>query len=442
MIVAHNLQAMFGERQLNGNEKAKRASVEKLSTGFQVNRAADDAAGLSISEKMRNQIRGLNQAADNINDGISLIRTADGAMSELDAILHRGTELAVKGANDTLGPEDREAIQIEINEIIKEIDSVCEKTQFNNRYLLRGINDTPVGDPDQPVIVGGLPTWAHMDGPSAAGNYMAGTYTTPDGQPHPSSTISFADFTPAKIAESVGKGFYMTCCTCDNHYSVMFTDKATNNVTQSGQHYIYEVGLAGAQTPADVLQRIMDATNGQPAGHYTTLKVDGNNLIMYENRDNMMGSAQNGKVGMGVAYSEAPEMPTIGELNLQIGANAGENMKIKLPSMSSAKLGIGGVSVRSHELASDALDRFQNAVITVNAERSRMGAYENRLDHAYNNVQNYSENLTKAESQIRDTDMATEMATLAKSNILEQAAQAMLTQTSKSTQGVLSLLQG
>lgn len=270
MVVQHNMQAVNTNRMLGQNVKAVKKATEKLSSGYQVNRAADDAAGLSISEKMRNQIRGINQAVKNSEDGVSLIQTAEGNMNEIHSILQRMGELATKAANDPNATEDRTAIKDEIGELTAEINSIAAKAAFNGTKLLTG----------------------------------------------------------------------------------SFTGK-----------------------------------------------------------------------------------------QLQVGAVSGENMQIDISSMTATSLGVNALTVSTHAVASSAMAKITEAIKTVSAARSKLGAKQNRLEYTINNLENYSENLTSAESQIRDTNMATEMTNYTKNNILQQAAQSMLAQANQSTQGVLSLLQ-
>ena len=273
MVVQHNMQAINTNRMLGQNVKAVAKATEKLSSGYQVNRAADDAAGLSISEKMRNQIRGLNQSVKNAEDGVSLIQTAEGNMNEIHSILQRMGELATKAANDVNDADDRTTINDEMQELIDEIDSIASKAEFNGTKLLNG----------------------EMEGSSAK--------------------------------------------------------------------------------------------------------------------------------------------------YLQVGAKSGENMKIEISTMTASALGVKSVAISKHSAASAAMSAITEAIKEVSKSRSKLGAKQNRLEYTINNLENYSENLTSAESTIRDTNMATEMTNYTKNNILQQAAQSMLAQANQSTQGVLSLLQ-
>ena len=289
MVVQHNMQAANANRMLGMNVKATAKSTEKLSSGYKVNRAADDAAGLSISEKMRNQIRGINQAVSNSEDGQYLIQTAEGNLNEIHSILQRMGELATKGANEVNATDDRKAIADELKQLTEEIDSISSKAQFNGKYLL-----SKEKNPD------------------------------------------------------IDQGIQL------------------------------QVGANAGETMTVGLQKINSS-----ALKLTDLKA----------------------------------ATTAGTGKYSLGTRGGtDNYKALMTTVT-------------------------NAVKTVSDTRSQLGAIQNRLDYTINNLENYSENLTSSESNIRDTDMATEMVNYSKNNILQQAAQSMLAQANQSNQGVLSLLQ-
>jgi len=269
MVVQHNMTAANANRQLGVTTSAQAKSTEKLSSGYQIHRAADDAAGLTISEKMRSQIRGLTQASANAQDGISAVQTAEGALNEVEDMLQRMNELAVKAKNDTNTTEDRNAIQSEVDQLTSEIDRVQSSTQFNNQNLLDGT----------------------------------------------------------------------------------FTGK-----------------------------------------------------------------------------------------NLQVGANSGNTIAISIDSMKASKIGVGSVKVTDASSAGTAIESIKSAIKSVSSQRSTLGAVQNRLEHTIKNLDNVVENTTAAESNIRDTDMASQMVEYSKNNILAQAGQSMLAQANQSNQGVLSLL--
>ena len=486
MIISHNLMAMNTKRQLGITNKSKAKSTEKLSSGYKINRAADDAAGLAISEKMRRQIRGLRQASSNAQDGISLVQIADGAMSEIHDMLHRGTELSIKAANGTLSDDDRAYIQEELDQIIKEIDSISVKTLFNEIPVLLAQDYNIAGDI---ALRGSMPSWVDM-GSSLTAKYMNDVYTTTEGYneidssgnptgvtgsvsiTHDAAILDFNNFTgsAAQMNELIGSGFYSTCCTCDRHYSIEFVDELPSNskMEQSGSHYIYKVGIQGITSVDDLLDTIVAATNnGNPNNHYTKIVADKANkqLIVYDDRSNtanpvtpasgntiqwtgwsypqfnVTAGIGRGLFGEGVAYKPENTAKYKKDLFLHVGADAGDKLHIELPSVSSKVLGISNVNVKSLAGAQYGITAFDKAVKYLNTERSRMGAYQNRLEHTINNLDNVVENTQAAESAIRDTDMAKEMVRFSNYNILGQAGQSMLAQANQTPQGIISLLQ-
>lgn len=474
LSVAHNMLAYNANRQLGLNVRKKEKAAEKLSSGYRINRSADDAAGLAISEKMRRQIRGLTQASANAQDGISMVQIADGAMAEVHEMLNRATELSIKAANGTLTDTDRGYIETEIEELKKEIDGISDRTVFNEIQVLKG-KDVPKPPPGTTVaITGGLPSFVTIDADTASKNYMATVYTTQEvcsttnqtySIDHSAAQIDFSQFagTASQINDLIDSGFYTTCCTCDNHYSVKFTHGTTNSMTRSGSHYIYNIGIDGAANASDLIGRIIAGTNnGYPNSHYTKLAQDGNVLVVYDDRSmgadptglsnskwsgwsnpmfNIKANSGRGKFGAGVAteYTEKNAQPEM--IQLQVGSEAGQLLTIELPSISCKTLQIDGIDVRTQKTAGEAIETLKNATAYVSRERSRMGTYQNRLEHTIRNLDNVVENTTAAESLIRDTDMAHEMMVFSNSSILSQAGQAMLAQANQSNQGILALLQ-
>lgn len=485
MIVQHNIAAMNAGRMLLYTNKKKEKVIEKLSSGYRINRAADDAAGLSISEKMRRQIRGLAQAARNAQDGISMVQIADGAMAEVHDMLHRGTELSIKAANGTLTDEDRKYIQQEIEQLKDEIDCIAERTTFNERPILKGKGFPDAEIDSEVIITGNMPDWVAMGSTSNMNEeYVTQEryeITNPDGStttelvniPHEAATIDFSSFTGAQdqLDELVGNGFYTTCCTCTNHYSIKFTMETTNTMETSGNHYIYNIGIGDVTDADELLKRIIQGTNnGYPRHHYTKMAADTANskLIIYDDRSNsanpkdadpnqghwkdwnnpqfgVVASGGYGKFGPGTAYSvdDAGKLEPLVSIALLVGADAEEAqfLKIDLPAISCMNVGVKTVDVSTIEGAKSAIKAFKKGIEYVSGERSRMGAYQNRLEHTINNLNNVVENTQAAESAIRDTDMAALMVMYSNNNILAQAGQAILAQTEQSNQGVLQLLQ-
>lgn len=498
MVVQHNLSAMNSNRQLGITTGVQAKSAEKLSSGYKINRAADDAAGLAISEKMRRQIRGLTQASNNAQDGVSMVQIADGAMAEVHDMLQRGNELAVKAANDTLTTDDRSYIQAEIDRIKEEVDAINGKTTFNEIFVLRGkyYDETDTSY----VIEGGLPDFVEIDASSKAAGYMTKTHTTSEPYTlkltngteitdnvdvnHEATEITFpaGPLTDAQKQELIGTGFYVTCCTCDNHYSIAFTDGKSGEES-SGTHHIFNVDINSITDGVSLVNAILAQTGETPTGHYTHFIQDPsvpNKLITYDGRSNdksmdqikediltakgvgaadvlsltynnwrtldqstATASSVRGLVGEGVARSSSEQNKGGEDIILQVGSETSSENQIiiELPYISSKTCSIDKVSVLSHESAKRAIESFKDGLQYVSQERSRMGAYQNRLEHTIKNLDNVVENTQAAESRIRDTDMASEMVRYSNNNILAQAGQSMLAQANQTNQGVLNLLQ-
>lgn len=476
MVLQHNLSAMNTSRMFNVNTEKMAAAAEKLSSGYRINRSADDAAGLSISEKMRYQIRGLKQASRNAQDGISLVQTADGAMAEVHEMIRRAGELSVQAANDTLTDLDRANIQQEIEQIKEEIDGIGDRTTFNGIQILKGKDVPPSQVKGDVIVKGSMPSWVVMGSTDNLNEeYVTEQeYVLNDGSTgkmnvtHSTATIDFSGFTEDKIEDLVGNGFYTTCCTCDNHYSIKFTDETSNSVETSGSHYIYNIGIKGVKTPEELIKKIIQGTdNGHPRGHYTKLKMDTNKttLIVYDDRAKdakpanssdikswtnwsypqfgVVASGNLGKFGPGTAYSaqDTKMYRNADSLTLQIGARQGQTLQLEMASISTGALGIKSADVSTTSGAQDAIDIFKDAMEYVSSERSRMGAYQNRLEHTIASLDNVAENTQAAESKIRDTDMADMMVEYSKSNILTQVGQSLMAQANQMNQGVLQLLQ-
>lgn len=455
MIIQHNLMAMNASRQYGMIDVRRTKNMEKLSSGFKINRAADDAAGLAISEKMRRQVRGLTRASMNCQDGISLVQIADGALNEVHDMLHRCTELSIQAANGTMTDQDRSYLQQEVAQIVSEIDKISERTTFNEIPILKGteVEAAPAEIPD-PTIEGGLPAYVIAASPDLQSGHLTGTYEK-DGKSFAGGVIDFSMVDASNIDDFTDKGFCMTCATCNRHYSVHFTDEETPALPkeESGWHYIYNVSTYGVTSGEELVNRIhATLDNGNPDGHYTHLDKDGAKLVVYDERgvDTATGNPASlatyrnaSKLQPGIAKGEPIEVEDepVYDIQIQAGSEEGHIIPIKLPSIGSRKLGIHGANVGSQMSASFCIDSFKHALEYVSGERSRMGAYQNRLEHTIHNLDNIVENTAAAESKIRDTDMAFEITQFSNNTILSQAGQSMLAQANQSKQGILTLLQ-
>ena len=414
MVVQHNMQAMNANRMLNITTNAQSKSTEKLSSGYRINRAADDAAGLTISEKMRKQIRGLDQASTNAQDGVSAVQTAEGALTEVHSMLQRMNELSVQSANGTNSETDRKAIQDEIDQLTTEIDRVSETTKFNETYLLKG--DSKTAD---------KATFMQSGYALKASLYSEGS-TTAD--------IDSAD--KLKEALAAGKKVYTAA-------AANAGDKqADTAIAKKGTDYDYVTKLYddnGKEVSAENILAGKQADGTAATNYYTSDAGKKGNAA----DKNVAVTAANAKKTDGTGFIEQFDVNGALSFNLHVGADSASDNKItvKIDSMSAAGIGVKGLKVDTEDDATAAIDRISEAISKVSSQRSSLGAVQNRLEHTIDNLDNVVENTTSAESRIRDTDMAEEMVNYSKNNILAQAGQSMHAQANQSTQGVLSLLQ-
>lgn len=412
MRINNNLMAMNTHRQLGLGNAAASKSMEKLSSGYRINRAGDDAAGLAISEKMRGQIRGLTQASRNSQDAISLIQTAEGALNETQAILQRMRELAVQASNDTNTAEDRKNIQDEIDQLTKEIDRIAETTQFNTKNLLDGSMGKGI---DTAVENVNTNTALHS---SAANTTVLSSLTDANGN---------------SLGIAVGD-------TIEVSYVI-------NGVTKTDSLIMTDNSGATTETLANVFEKITDGTAAYGANGVTiTASTAGfsgaiNGLtITVKDSNGVVKSGATNALSSFTETTAAADVRSDGQATFQIGANTGQNIQLSIEDMRASALGVKDLKVGNQGQANVAVKVIDTAIQKVSAERAKLGANQNRLEHTIKNLDTSAENLQAAESRIRDVDMAKEMMEFAKNNILQQAAQAMLAQANQAPQGVLQLL--
>ncbi len=393
MRINHNIAALNTYRQLTINNANGSKAIEKLSSGLRINRAGDDAAGLAISEKMRGQIRGLEMASKNAQDGVSLIQTAEGALNETHSILQRMRELAVQAANDTNNTTDRQQLQEEVNALIEEIDRIGNATEFNNMKLLNGESGAK-------KLTGSIVNAANLQSIT----------------PKDLSTFNLDNGTNVSVKQE-------TTFTKDSDDKWDFTSITfTVTVGATSQAVSFsESDLSSGTTTKDV------AVDG------TTFEVsvkDASALLALTDQDSDIG-----------AESAADTFTvTSSSLTFHIGANNAQNLKMSINDMRAEALGVNTVDITTQTGADAAITTIQNAIDTVSTQRSKLGAAQNRLEHTIANLGTAAENLSAAESRIRDVDMAKEIMEFTKTSILTQAAQAMLAQANQQPQGVLQLL--
>ena len=495
MVVQHNLTAMNSNRMLGLTTKTQAKSTEKLSSGYKINRAADDAAGLSISEKMRKQIRGLTQASSNAQDGISTVQTAEGALNEVQDMLQRMNELAVKAANGTQSEDDRSYIQNEIDQLTTEIDRVAETTKFNETYLLKGDRDVTKGftynyktftaDVKATANAGAKVTDAtsglgvKVEFKDVTDSSMEDQNAVAAALKNGGITVNFTSSWDAVASAATSKYTAKLVGSAADNYKIVQDDndptKATiqtkdgktvaeltmdggtdataadTTKTASTAKAITFATITGAQENGKAAKYYDKDGNGIPANaldKYFTASVGADGTVSPSARNDArkVYDAVGNEVLLDAAnISAEQDLAGALTLTLHVGADATKNnqISVNLDAMSAKGLGVNGLKVDGTDdtNALGAIETIKEAIQKVSTQRSTLGAVQNRLEHTINNLDNVVENTTSAESQIRDTDMATEMVKYSNNNILSQAGQAMLAQANQSNQGVLSLLQ-
>lgn len=382
MIINHNIAALNTYRMLSNNNVLAAKSLEKLSSGLRINKAADDAAGLAISEKMRGQIRGLEQAVRNSQDAISLIQTAEGALNETHSILQRMRELAVQASSDSYTDVDRSELQKEVDQLIKEIDRIANTTEFNTKKLIDGSRANIVTKNGFADVLG-------------------------------TNTDKFA----------------------------LSTTVVTNTDASVEGTYLLKI-LNETSSPGVYNYAIYNDTGGMWATG--TVNVTTATSLTISSAAGVNVSFSTGTLTSGDSISIVIRRAVIAgddnSLTFFIGANSSQFMKVDINDMDAASLHVSGIKINTQNSAEAAISTIEQALRDVSAERSKLGAFQNRLEHTINNLGAASENLAAAESRIRDVDMAKEMMEFTKLNILQQAATAMLAQANAQPQNVLQLL--
>lgn len=380
MQINFNLAAIIANNALNNSDNRLSAALERLSTGLRINHAKDDASGLAIAKRMNAQIEGLNIASTNANTGVAIIETAEGALTEIHAMLQRMNELAVKSSNGTYLSTDRLAIQNEINQLTKEIVRISEDTEFNGQSLLNGYFDVKGYSSDA-----GLNVDTYSD-ETTAKDYKLTVLST--------ATYDANGVLTADAEVELGSEF-----------------PAGSKVKYNGN----EVTVSGPNSFEIKFHVDNSVTTGvgtipgppiQPATNPITLDITG-----------------------------------IGPMQIQIGANEGQELGIRIPKISLKTLDIDNLDLTTENKSSDSMERISNGIAYVSQVRARLGAYQNRLEHTASSLDITSENMTSAYSRIMDVDMATEMTEYTKYQIMSQAGISMLAQANERPQKILQMLQ-
>lgn len=475
MIINHNISALLTNMHLQGSQKKADTSLERLSSGYRINKAADDAAGMAISQKMKTQIAGLKQASRNASDGISVIQTAEGALSETENMLQRARELCVQAANDTNTPSDRAAIQEEVDKLMEEINRISTDTEFNTKSLLNGnldrltyTNNTKVNivyaseevaAKDYYIQVASVGTAANLAATSTVAAYQGtlqaalGASYDPDREYSITLNGETLNLTGNESNTEILRGLQDMADRTNldmtvNGSAVNFTSKETG-LSKSIQLSFSDntlAGLFGYNTPTPATVHGTDAkVNVNTTGHTTDFATP---VTVLANGNNVSIKCSNGfemqvDIDKTTAAGASVKLTVIdaGPMVLQIGANEGQTMSVTIPEVSQKTLGLENLNACTRKGASEGIALLDAAVNTVSNVRSKLGAYQNRLDHAISSLDTSDLNLTEALSRIEDVDMAEEMALYTQYNVLTQAGVSMLSQANERPQQVLSLLQ-
>ena len=491
MRIQHNIAALNSYRNLTGNNNAVAKNLEKLSSGYRINRAGDDAAGLAISEKMRAQITGLNTAQKNAQDGVSLVQTAEGALTEVHSMLNRMVELADQSANGTYdNPVDRANLQKEIASLKDEIDRIADSTNFNGINLLDGSLSTTKLDlaagtlGGKATTVKEIPATGTTSGIAGHDKAAAGEHTLTVEYADENGTLHKVDvkykidtadtkdkaidailkavsqndtlssvFNITKDADSVNfeskvtgsKGAKVVNVSTTDVTSQMDADRAIDGenakvqtqgagatiaagdtITLNGKTYEFVKDASTEPTKKGATAVVVGANNDATLGNLNKALESAGIKAEYDTNDIIFSATKNGA-----------------GLTLQIGDTSADfnQMTVSVSDMHTAALGIADIDISTQAGAKAAVDKIKSAINSVSSTRGDLGAIQNRLEHTINNLSVTSENMTAAESRIRDVDMANEMMAYTKNNILVQSSQAMLAQANQLPQGVLQLLQ-
>lgn len=470
MIINHNINATIAYNRANLAGKTKSNAMEKLSSGMRINKAADDSAGSTISQQMRSQIRGLEQASRNIQDGTSLIQTAESGLGEIEnPNLQRIRKLCVKASNGTLTDEDRKIIQKEIDEIKNGINDIANNTEFNKIKLLRPpISETSLGKADIVFVVDNTGSMSGIQ--TTVANNITNFIDSITTQGVTDIRMGLVEYKDSTINNFDFSGSKWTNDTSDIYNGLLqlastnsgATENAMQALTETSNYYDFRSNDNGNQTKHIIFITDEDADDDvdlpstlsliqsdgiQVSGVYYTTAGDVSEFnttigstggvsvnLSDANWDDQLSSIIGSHI---VSSAGTKKMPV---LNLQVGANSGQEFKVELFDARTKNLGIDSIKVDSIKEAEKSLKKVDKAIELVSNQRSKFGAYENALEHIKNNVENYNYNITSAESRISDADMAKEMMKMTKGSIIEQSAQSILKQAQKIPESVIDLM--
>lgn len=423
MKINFNMSAVFANDNLRKTENALSTSIEKLSSGYKINHAKDNPSGIAIAKRMNAQIRGLSKASQSASDGVSVIEIAEGALTEVHDMLQRMNELSIKAANGTMSASDRETVQDEINALRDEVTRIAETTEFNGSVLLDGTYDL------KGFTETSIKTSTKKNVDQATGTPTAGS---------PSDiTFDTSAVTVASYSDEAKIGIYEITVTAD--------------VDENGEVSIKNIEITDNQSTTTVHGKSVDLRTVEnvvvPAeddnGRITVTGDDDFSLTLEFDLDKLKTMA--GTVNAGTVTTLTGvfnvDLTGIGAMTMQIGANEGQTLDIRIPKVSARSLDIDDLDVTTQDAALESIKKVATAIDTVSAIRSRLGAYQNRLEHSISSLDITEENMTSAYSRIMDVDMAEEMTQYTQQQVLTQAGTSILAQANERPSQILQLLQ-
>ena len=462
MRLNHNTMAYTANNNLNVINNNLTKSMQRLSSGYKINKSSDDPAGKAISQRMQAQIRGLNRATDNANDGVSLIQTAEGALDEVHSVLARIRELAVQAANETYAEDDKDAMQDEISQLQEELDRIAETTDFNGRKLLNGelnkkgyvdtenLSIVEIGGDIEPGVYGvsvmengtqATTTITALAEDAVITESQAGILKINDMAIEITAGMTGAEVN-SQIRDTIQKigieyNSQTGTLTTQEYGTKQFIEIEGSNESVTELFGLTGETVYGTDAKADFMT---DATTGERIGFEdtATIETQGNRITVTD------------KNGFKMVYDVAPDsgvckanvtVLSAGPMVLQIGNNEGQTLNVNINKTTVEALGIDKINIYTSYYAADALEKVDKAIAKISGIRSALGAYQNRLEHTVTNLETANENLTSALSRIADTNMAEEITTYTAQNVLAQSAMQMLTKANARPEGLLQLFQ-
>lgn len=455
MRVNCNISALVANTQLGRTESALDKAIERLSSGLRINKAEDDAAGMAISKKMHTQIKALEQSNRNSSDGISVVQTAESALSEIEDMLQRMRELSVQAADETYSIEDKTSIQAEIDQLVEEIDRVCTDTEYNTKPLLDGtlsrrayadVNDVYMLSMSATIISGDYSF--EVEEPARRATVMANKFTDPITEAEAGSIFINGGEVKVEAGQEFDEVYQNIVDMCNlaggtvenygGSFSIMnelYGSGEEISVKFSNEQLAMKFGMQVENVAAGVDCKV---NLGEGFSETAVATADGERITIQDINNFEMVLEVPGDLTIDNCNMKITEL---GIMDIQVGANEGQQLKLDIPKVNCHILGVDSLVVNTHVGASIAMTKLDNAISEISSLRSKLGAYQNRLENSVSSLDTYTENITAALSRIEDCDMAEEMTNYTAENVISQAATSVMAQANERPQSILQLLQ-